>query len=1119
MKDKRVALRLLSFIFVFLLSDLLPRAQAQVRMWEEPLVIPTYLVGPPEPNPIFYSGRGYQGAKGAIYPYPLFDKLTDTRQDKSYQAVYLENPYIQISVLPEIGGRIFSGLDKTDQYDFIYRQHVIKPALIGMIGAWISGGVEWNIPHHHRASTFLTVDHKLVENPDGSKTVWVGEMELRHRMRWLVGLTVFPDKSYIEATVKLINRTPLVHSFLYFANVAVHANPNYQVIFPPDTEYGAQHSKVEFINWPVGKGRYAGLDRTGVDVSWWKNHPTPISIFAWNYEDDFFGGYDHGKQAGVVHIADHYQVPGKKFFEFANGPEGRAWDKILTDTDGPYLELMSGAWSDNQPDYSWIQPYEVKTIKQYWYPIRQLGGIKNANRDAAVNLEVNSSNVARVALNATSEFKDAKVLLRAGEKIFYEEKILIGPEKPYAKELPLPAGMRSENLKVSLLASSGKELISFQPEKPKGDPMPKPVEPPPLPKDIKSNEDLFLAGQRLEQFYNPAREPYPYYEEALKRDPGDSRVNTALGVLYCRRGMFAEAEEKLNAALKRLTRNYTSPKHGEAFYYLGLALRFQGKNAAASGAFQKAAWSSAWQGASNVALAEIAAQKADYPAALAFIDRAIANNAENTRALNVKATLLRKMGRFEEAEAMAGRAASIDPLDAWSASERGLALAALGQSDAASKQVKELQALMRNEVQSFLELAIDYGRCGLWGESIGVLTRFVDAAPDKGRIYPMVHYYLGHYWETIGDGAKASEHYRLGAQMPPDYCFPFRLESIDVLRNAMRNNPKDARAPYYLGNLLYDLQPENAVKAWETARSLDEGFSVVHRNLGFAYARVENNMPKAIASLEKAIACNAKDAKLFAELDALYERAGVSHQKRLALLVKNHDTAAVRDDALVREIALHIAMGDYDRAILLLDSHHFHLWEGQEKGVHEHYVDAHLLRGEKLLKASRSSDALKDFEAALEYPERFETARPYRGGGREPQVFYYLGTAYEAMGNKARAKSYFGQALEAKLSGSELLYYQGLSQKKLGAEVEALKIFEGLIRTGQERLSARPAVDVFAKFGSEQIESQQKARAHYLMGLGFLGKGEKADARQAFELALKLDPNNLWAQIQLSSLK
>jgi tetratricopeptide (TPR) repeat protein len=1127
---------------------------SSVQMREEALVIPTYQPGAPDKNPIFFSGRSYQGAKGPVYPYPLFDKLTDVRKDKSYRAVYLENEYVQFCVLPELGGRIFIGLDKTNQYDFFYRQHVIKPALIGMVGAWISGGVEWNIPHHHRASTFMPVDYRLVGNADGSKTVWLGEIELRHRMKWLVGLTLHPGKSYLEATVKLFNRTPLPHSMLYFSNVAVHANPDYQVIFPPSTEFGTQHGKKEFVHWPIGRETYGGLDRRGVDLSWWKNHPTPVSIFAWNYEDDFFGGYDHGKQAGVVHVADHHTVPGKKFFEFSNSEEGRMWDKVLTDQDGPYLELMAGSYSDNQPDYSWVQPYEVKVVKQYWYPIRQLGGIKNANLQAAVNLEVISAGAAnknsplpragegqgvraRVAVN-TPERRRGQVRLEAGGKLLFAEDVEISPERPYVKEVPLPAGVKAGDLKVAFISEEGRELIAYRPAPPKGGPMPKPVEPPPPPKEIKTNEELYLAGLRLEQFHSPALEPYPYYEEALRRDPGDSRVNVALAILSCKRGMYAEAEKHLNAAIERITRNYTSPKDGEAFYYLGVALKAQGKYDAADIAFHKAAWSQAWYGPSHFALAENACRKGDFERALKFVDRAVSANALNTKALCLKSTLLRKLHRPHEALALAEKAQGIDPLDYRSGHEAYVTLRDSAAKPPAKKtepaspadtefavRIKkqrrivaelELVEIMRHSASSYLELAADYGDCGLWDEAIDVLSRYIAAADDKARVHPLVHYHLGYYLEQKGVGQKANEHYRLGAETPPDYCFPFQWESAEVLQHAMKQNPKDAKAPYYLGNLLFDLQPKKAIEAWERSRALRGSFATVHRNLGLAYAQVENDLPKAMASLQKAVACDPRDPRLFAELDAVSEAAGVAPEKRLALLEQNHQIVAERDDALLREIVLHILVGKCDRAIKLLD-HHFHLWEGQT-GVHEVYVDAHLLRGQQRFKAGRYAEALKDYAACLEYPDRFETGRARRDGGKTAEIQYLLGTAYDALRDAAKARQHFEQATRSRAGWSDARYYQALAYRELGQEAQATEILYGLVRAGREQLAAPAKVDFFAKFGFQQSDRARKAQGHFLIGLGLLGKGEPMAAIGEFQLAVELDASHLGARTMLRRL-
>jgi len=1048
----------------------------------------------------------------------LLDKLTDIREDKTYHAVYLENQYIKLCVLPEIGGRILSAEDKTNHYDFFYHQHVIKPALIGMLGAWISGGVEWNIPHHHRATTFMPVDHTLQENPDGSKTIWVGEIELRHRMKWVLGLTLYPGKSYIEATVKLFNRTPLVHSFLYFANVAVHANENYQVIFPPSTEYATYHGKTQFSRWPISTGIFNDVDYTrGVAASWWKNHPSPTSWFCWNCEEDFFGGYDHGKQAGVIHVADHHIVPGKKLWEFANGSEGRMWDKILTETDGPYIELMAGAYSDNQPDYSWIQPYEVKTWKQYWYPMRQIGSVKNANLDAAVNLEVDSERNAKIGLNTTAEFADAKVELRAGKQVLLERKILISPDKPFSARVPLPPGVSEGDLKVSLFDAANRELISYRSRKPKGEPMPEPVKPPLAPKEIKTVEELYLTGLRLEQFYNPALNPYPYYEEALRRDPGDVRVNTALGILYCRRGMFKEAEDKLNVALRRLTKDYTKPKDGEAFYYLGVALQSQGKYDAAYDAFYKATWSEAWQAAAYYALAQLASHKADYAKALEHADRALSANTLNTKALNLKAAMLRRIGRSAEAAQVAAAALSIDPLDFLAGNELYLARSAAGATAEAREALGAVSAKMRGAAQAYLETAIDYGNWGLWDEAIGVLARFDDASEDKSAMSPMVYYHLGYFHEQKGNGPESSRFYRLGGKMRADYCFPFRLESAAVLQRAIVQNPQDAHAYYYLGNLLYDRQPEAAVRAWEKSRALDDTFATVHRNLALAYAQVEKNLPQAIASLEQALARDKSDPRLYLELDQLQEQAGTPPQKRLARLESNQEVVLQRDDAVQQEIILYVELGQYDKALDLLRRRHFHVWEGGGD-IHDVYINALLLRGQQHFKHQRYREALKDFEAALEYPENLEVGRPEHSL-RDAEIYYHLGSAEEALGDAPKARALYAEAVGRKVEAPEIRYFQGLALGKLGEAAQAASVFAELVKSGKQELEATSDMDYFAKFGERRSEAARTAHAHYLMGLGYLGQGNRPEAKAEFEKVIERNVNHLGARTQLAALR
>ena len=541
-------------------------AAAPVTIWEEQVVIPTYAIGPPEPNPQFYSGGNSQGAQHRIYPYPAYDNLTTEKVDKSYKMIYLENEYVKIGVLPESGGKIFEAIDKTNGYNFFYRQHVIKPALISLLGAWISGGVEWDLPHHHRATSFLPVQYTIEENPDGSKTVWVGELELRDRMRWAVGLTLHPGKSYLEASFRMINRTPLPTSMLCFSNVAVSVNENYQVIFPPSTQWVTGHGKKDFTPWPI--------DGNGTDVSRYKNH-APGSMFAWNFQDDFLAGYDHGKQAGTMSVADHNVVPGKKFWTWGDTPGGHRQDTLLTDSDGPYIELMVGAYSDNQPDYSWMAPHETRSWTQYWYPFRDIDGVKNANTEAAVNLEVQDGKI-RLGFCATSDHPAANVILKLKDQTLLEEQVAINPAKAYRKEIALPSGADVHDLRASLSAD-GKELVGYSPVRLQPQPRPTVVTNFPAPAEFKTNEELYFAGLRIDQFHAPAATPDPYWLEALKRDPGDVRVNTALGINCIKAGRYTDAETYLRKAIQRATDRYTTPKDCEPFYYLGLALKAQGK--------------------------------------------------------------------------------------------------------------------------------------------------------------------------------------------------------------------------------------------------------------------------------------------------------------------------------------------------------------------------------------------------------------------------------------------------------------------------------------------------------------------------------------------------------------
>jgi tetratricopeptide (TPR) repeat protein len=1116
---------LLCLAGALMLAPFAAAGASSVRISEEDVVIPTYAAGEPERNPMFYFGRQSQGAEGRIYPYPLYDTLTGKKADKTYKMVYLENEYVKIGILPEIGGRIFSGVDKSNNYDFFYRQHVIKPALIGLIGAWISGGVEWNIPHHHRASTFIPVQYRIENNKDGSKTVWVGELEVRHRMRWAVGYTLRPGKSYLEASIRIVNRTPELQSMLCFANVAVSVNEHYQVIFPPSTQYVTHHQKRDFTTWPIATTKYGGYDFSkGVDVSWFTNHLAANSMFAWNYEDDFFAGYDHGRNAGLMSFADHHIVPGKKLWTWGNGPRGRMWDKILTDEDGPYIELMVGGYSDNQPDYSWLEPYEVKSFEMYWYPFRDIGGVKKANLDAAVNLDVAKDGTAKVGFSTTAAYKDAEVLVTAGDKTLLREKTAINPGKAYSKQIAVPAGVDEHDVRASISAN-GRELVSYSPIRLKPEPMPKPVKDYPAPEKIATNEELYLTGLRIEQFHNASLEPDPYWEEALRRDPGDAQVNTAWGILKLKRMRFAEAEQLFRKALERLADKYTMPKNAEPYYYLGVALKAQGKMDEAFDAFYKATWSAPWRAGGYYSLAEIACARNQMADALKYVDRSLAANAQNIRALNLKAAILRHLGRNKEALALLNSAAhQSDPLDVRAMAEKWLA-------SPTPQSSKTLVSSMNDYPATAAETAAEYFDAGLWKDGSAVLEQLVKGASDKTRMSPMVYYYLAYFADKMGQNDKVSEYSRLAVQMSPDYVFPFQSEAIEVLGRAMKRNPDDARAPYYLGNLFFDNQPEEAVRLWEKSAALDPSFPITHRNLAIAYSHQPggNDLNKAIDCMEKAVALPNKYPIHFCELDELYAAAGISPVKRMAMLDKNLNIVVGRDDALSRAISLKVFMGQYDEAIRLMTGRNFNVWEGGTLNVASDWTDAHLLRGRQHLTAGQPKEALADFQAANSIPDNLPNDNG-DGSGRLAETAYWSGIAREAMGEKDQARQSWKESAdcESPRGGRGFIsergvqsYYSALSMKRLGGKDDkAQALFQGLVKSGDEALKQSSSqIDSSAAFNVQQSQRSKLATVHYIAGLGHLGLGEKEKAKESFQKSIEASPDHLGATTALMEMK
>ena len=527
--------------------------EGQVRAWEEDIMLPTYGIGKEEKNPIFLEKRVYQGSCGSVYPYPVVEKIEDVKFEKKYKALFLENEYIKMMVLPELGGRVQMAYDKIKKRHFVYYNQVIKPALVGLTGPWISGGIEFNWPQHHRPSTFLPTDYSIEENPDGSKTIWCNEVERMFRTKGMHGFTLYPGKAYIEIKAKVYNRTSFPQTFLWWANPAVVVNEHYHSVFPPDVNAVFDHGKRAVSSFPIATGVYYKQDySSGVDISKYKNIPVPTSYMAIRSKFDFVGGYEEDKKGGLLHVADHHVSPGKKQWTWGNGDFGVAWDRNLTDEDGPYIELMTGVYTDNQPDFTWLQPYEEKSWVQYFMPYAEVGYVKNATKDLILNVDVQGNNT-KLILYATGKQPKVRVLVKdVSGKILFDNTVNVSPAEPFCVEFP-SNGVLAENMITDIYGQDGKLLLTYKADKEEIKPLPNPAEAAKDPKEIASIEQLFLTGLHLEQYRHATYNPMDYYEEALSREPGDVRCNNAMGLLWMRKGEFAKAEAHFRTAIKTLT--------------------------------------------------------------------------------------------------------------------------------------------------------------------------------------------------------------------------------------------------------------------------------------------------------------------------------------------------------------------------------------------------------------------------------------------------------------------------------------------------------------------------------------------------------------------------------------
>ena len=1066
-------------------------------------LIPTYIPKAPNDLPMFFENKPYQGASGRLYPLPYSDGISDQKTDVRYEVYSLENEYIKTEILPQIGGKILRAYDKKEKYDFFYHNEVIKPALVGLAGAWISGGIEFNFPQHHRPTTFMPAEADVEKNDDGSITVWVGEVEPFYRMRGMAGITVEPGKSYIKARVRIYNRTPQQQRFMWWANMAFPANHNTRTVFPPDVEWVNDHDRRTVIGWPVARGIYKTARPfnygDGTDLSRYDSVVVPSSFLVSQGQSDmdFISGYDEGVQKGVVSVSNHYISPGKKMWTWGHGDFGAMWCSNLTDNNGPYIELMTGVYTDNQPDFTWIAPYETKEFEQYWYPIHDIGIVKNATVDAAINFEKRKDAV-YIGINVTGKYPSSHIYIEDKEhRRIFEDTADLSPEASYERHISFDDIYKTtdnsfEELTAFLTDQEGHVLVDYKPYV-RGSK--KPIEPrkPVLrPSEIPTVEELYINGYHLEQYKQHNYQSKDYYLEGLRRDPGDIRCNTSMSRLALKNGEFEECITYADKAIERLTLRNEHPTDTEALYLKGVALFYLQKYKKAYDTLYRAAWNYTHRSAAHYIMALIDCQEKKFESALSHLDISYGLNKGHVQALNLRAAILRKMGKEDEAINLLHSVQLIDRLDLWSRYELQF-----------NHETAEIHEIFDKKPENYLDVVCDYMNAGFYDEALSVLD-------DMNMSYPLFDYYRAYILSRLEKEFIPS--LRTAAEAETGTCFPSRLMDIFVLQFAIANNKADANAYYYLGCLYYDrFRYDDAVACWEKCIAANPKHAKALRNLGLAYFDKKGDAKSARICLEKALEYK-HDPRLLFEYQQLLKNSNTPVDERLDVYEKYSDLLDKRDDCYLDEIVIYCMKHEYARAIDMAKHRHFHIYEGGEGKLTKQHSWMYVLYANQKLQEGDQEAAEKLYKDGFVIPKSYGEAKTYFN--QEAHLCYYLGLLQEEQGRKEDAVHSFEEGAVDKSTVSELSMFRALCLQKLNRFTEAEAVLKEMLAVGKDKIRNCDRRSYYG-VGSPcpmpfeyDIRKENTVSGHILSAYAYLGLGDVVQADEEISAAAAADPYN-----------
>ncbi len=917
----------------------------------------TYPFSEPDPVPIL-TRSSLWGRGARLYPYYFFDKFSKTAVEKDWKVIRMENPYIEVSVLPEVGGKIWGASEKTTGNEFIYTNHVMKFREIALRGPWTSGGIEFNFGIvGHAPSTATPVDYMIRQNPDGSVSCVVGTMDLPSRTRWSVTIHLPKDKAYFETKAFLYNPSPFHQSYYSWTNAAVKATEDLQYVFPGIHHIGHNYS-VPLRPWPV--------DEEGRDLSWYRNNDfgSSKSYFTVGEYENFFGGYWHDSRFGFGHWALYDDMPGHKIWIWGHSRQGMIWEELLTDSDGQYSEPQAGRHF-NQSDHRLFIPYTADTWREVWFPYKDIGPMVEASPQGVLNVTKDKETI-KIGLFPLDKINDDLVVTYAGEEICREH-LSLNPTEVYIKEI------RQNLFNDQTVEVCVSDKLSYSSD-PSANDLKRPIRFHPF--DETTAEGLFLSAMRHEQErnYYTALE---LYLNCLDKEPLHTRALCRVAELYCRRGEYETARFYAHRAL--LNEMYDP----EANYVYGIVCRRLGDFMDAKESLGWAARSHEYRSSAYAQMAEVYFLEGHYDLALEYIRRALDYNRDNINALLLKATIHRmKTEPIQSGEALQ-RIHELEPLNHLVRYERYLL-------DPSPSRLDIFKSMVRNEFpyETYIEMALHYIKLGL--TELGV--QLFEFASD----YPTACYWLG-YLLREKDREKSQTYLKMAQTISPWLVFPFREESIPVFEWAAQEEPEDWKSKYYLALIFWS---KGRV---EEARGLFDScgqpnFAPFYLARGHFYKGVDLFLSQ--QDFETAVHVDDKSWKTWHTLIDFYNQQGMSERAlESALQAAEH----FPEEDVIQVDLVRALMGNerYAEAAEILEGIEILPYEGASD-IHRLFVLCHVNLSLENIGQRDYEKAIKELELAKTYPENLGTGRPYNPDQRMQD--YLLAVCYERMRERDRAE-------------------------------------------------------------------------------------------------------------------